>query len=507
MSARCNVSTTAQSTYQMPFKTFPVQPCVYNTTFNTSRVIKYLSLPGGSMPMGIVYNPYNSMVYVALYGTSQLAEINKTDFSYSLYSITYGAWMVAIDGFGHVWITPSHRNCIAKFDIITKQIQYLELGAYNYSNCLTFHNGYVWVGADEVTPESPIVKAKLLKINPTNNTVVSSYVISISEYCPKYNGYIHFIPRYIKGYGDKLWISLYSDPSHFKGFEGRIVRFDILSGNVTVLTPFDRPWGIEVDENFVYVAENSMRQQFYTVVSDISSGQRWFIVQYENYDYKLYENDKIRLYDRTTGVSEWKIIVEAKDVVFEGGTDFLNVTVDTPFENYYTKFSTVVTDIHGRVAKLDKSTLTTQILYTCPILQNGPCHVLKDSYGYLWFTTNYINDKFGIVGGATWNNIIYLGNGTLKYFEGYSLTEVPTHSSEIWFCCKGSAYIVMKDTGTLGNTDINKDGKVDITDVASVSKWFGSLVPPAPINVDLNADGKIDITDVAIVSRNYGKTL
>jgi hypothetical protein len=54
--------------------------------------------------------------------------------------------------------------------------------------------------------------------------------------------------------------------------------------------------------------------------------------------------------------------------------------------------------------------------------------------------------------------------------------------------------------------DINYDGKVDITDVAKVSKAFGSMPNYGPWNpvCDVNNDGKVDITDVALVSKGFG---
>jgi hypothetical protein len=48
------------------------------------------------------------------------------------------------------------------------------------------------------------------------------------------------------------------------------------------------------------------------------------------------------------------------------------------------------------------------------------------------------------------------------------------------------------------------DGKVDITDVAKVSRAYGQS-PPSDPKCDLNKDGKVDITDVAIVSKDFGK--
>ncbi len=58
--------------------------------------------------------------------------------------------------------------------------------------------------------------------------------------------------------------------------------------------------------------------------------------------------------------------------------------------------------------------------------------------------------------------------------------------------------------------DVTYDGKVDITDVATVAKAFGSIFGP-PISVrwiqkgDINNDRKIDINDVAYGAKQFGK--
>jgi len=56
--------------------------------------------------------------------------------------------------------------------------------------------------------------------------------------------------------------------------------------------------------------------------------------------------------------------------------------------------------------------------------------------------------------------------------------------------------------------DFNSDGKVDIKDVALISKAFGAYegLPQYDPWLDTNGDGKIDIKDVALTSRNFGWT-
>lgn len=55
-------------------------------------------------------------------------------------------------------------------------------------------------------------------------------------------------------------------------------------------------------------------------------------------------------------------------------------------------------------------------------------------------------------------------------------------------------------------SDINQDRKVDIRDIATVAKAFGSS-PDHPNwnpSADINENGKIDIRDIAIVARDFG---
>lgn len=58
-------------------------------------------------------------------------------------------------------------------------------------------------------------------------------------------------------------------------------------------------------------------------------------------------------------------------------------------------------------------------------------------------------------------------------------------------------------------TDLNHDGKINITDMAEIAKAFGSYVgdPRYNPNYDMDDNGKINIIDVARVAKDYGKSL
>jgi hypothetical protein len=221
---------------------------------------------------------------------------------------------------------------------------------------------------------------------------------------------------YMKGDSDILWIT--------NVYIGEVYMFNITSGALQItLSGFNRPLGIEVDEMYVYVAEN---ERFYDV---------------------------------------------------SGGTT-------------------------GTVAILNKTNPSSFTRVNVTVWDAGPYFLYKDSYGYLWYTTDKV---VGIVEGINWGP--WTPNAAPPDGLNRFLTEVPVNSSEIWFSGVGSAYVGMKETGTLGRTDINLDGKVDLKDYYPVCKWYGKCIPPAPGNCDVNSDGKIDLKDVYAVAKNYGKTL
>jgi Ca2+-binding EF-hand superfamily protein len=56
--------------------------------------------------------------------------------------------------------------------------------------------------------------------------------------------------------------------------------------------------------------------------------------------------------------------------------------------------------------------------------------------------------------------------------------------------------------------DVNIDGRIDIKDVAQVSKVFGVNHPSPRYNsdFDFNSDSRIGIKDIAIVAKNFGES-
>jgi len=399
-----SVSNVSTVNTQLLYKTFPVQPYTFNGSIIASGSVKYMSLPADSLPMGILYDSPKNNVWVALHWNRSIAMINVTTMSVTIYPMPwqidedyYGPlpWTLAITSDNNIWFSinnymitpysplPSSIPYLGKLDA-TSNIIYVyyiptELGS---GGCdIKFYNDFIWY----------LTNNGLSKINYATGELVESYIRGFGE-------------GFVKPDADCLWISSVSN--------NFVTRFNMTSKNFDVnLTGFDRPLGIEIDNDYVYVAENS-----------------WSIGKM------------------------------------------------------------------GTIAEINKTNFTVSRINTALIdKDSGPYDVLKDSYGYLWFTDH--SNHLGIAGGVVYNSTEYC----------YFMTEVPNNS--IWFSAVGSAYIGMKHSGTLGKIDINLDGKVDIKDISMVAKWFGSLVPPAPKECDINSDSKVDIRDISAVARNFGEVL
>jgi hypothetical protein len=118
---------------------------------------------------------------------------------------------------------------------------------------------------------------------------------------------------------------------------------------------------------------------------------------------------------------------------------------------------------------------------------------------------------------------------TYEYKETYAVVNFTFLTPEL---SPGEHFIEIKATNQWGNegyanatvtipaflpTDLNKDGRVNILDIAIVAKAFGSHGPDIPnpgdppsknwnATADMDKNGWINIIDVATVARDYGKT-
>jgi len=104
----------------------------------------------------------------------------------------------------------------------------------------------------------------------------------------------------------------------------------------------------------------------------------------------------------------------------------------------------------------------------------------------------------------TWNTTGFAkGNYTIL---GYTTpVQGETHTADNTFV---NGWVIVSMVGDITGPNGWPDRRVDIKDVAKVSKIYGTLsgMPEWNPNCDINNDGRVDIKDVAIVSRQFGKT-
>jgi hypothetical protein len=241
----------AQTPFKMPYKTFQLEVLYGQSAIVYYQGTMYLNLTlTTELPMGTLYDPLRKVVYIAIYPTYSnpdlvfgIAEINITDKSYKIYrfpwyvdGVYYGPmpWTMVEDGNGELWISirgymvtpyhpPEYRPYLAKLNITsdTLTIYYIPGGC---GNDIKFHNGYIWY-----------LTYPFLKINATSEEIVATYPF--------------FFDGFMRTDGDYIWITSVSS--------GLVTRFNTVTGTFDLnLTGFDRPLGIEVTKDAVYVAEN-----------------------------------------------------------------------------------------------------------------------------------------------------------------------------------------------------------------------------------------------------------
>jgi len=252
------ISATAEVTlpYKMDYKTFPIQPYSYNSSLITDGALEYLSLPSDSKPMGIIYDNYTSKVWIALYWNRSIAVIDVSTMNVTVYPMPwqidenyYGPlpWTLATTPDDSVWFSintymvypnhlPSFVPYLGRLDASNNLIYiYYTPVEFIGGQDIKYYNDFIWY----------LTSTGLLKINYTSYEIIESYPIDIS---------IGFMDTDI----DSLWISSLQN--------NLVTRFNITAKSFDVnITGFDRPLGIEVDNSFVYVAENTWTNSIGTI--------------------------------------------------------------------------------------------------------------------------------------------------------------------------------------------------------------------------------------------------
>lgn len=188
--------------------------------------IHYITLDG-DYPMGIVYDVSRNCVWVAVFMSNKLAKIDVITGDVTYY-ITE-CYKLALDENNNLWITVGQANRYKEFfpDNETFVTYYQEEQIYCAD--VAYLNGKMWFVGGRYLSE----------VNPADGSVLST--IDILGY---WGHDACIIPD-----GDSLWMTF---------FDGRLSRFNTTTREIDAnITSLSRPWGIVVEDQYVYVAENN----------------------------------------------------------------------------------------------------------------------------------------------------------------------------------------------------------------------------------------------------------
>jgi len=226
-----------------------LSPTVLQKVEAQEELITYIDLPADSLPMGIIYDEKgNSSVWVALHWNCSIAKIDTSTKQADIYPLPLdvGAgyyyptpWTLTFGPDGNLWISirsykispahpPENIPYLAKMDVNTGDITILWIPKERGGGSdIKYSSGFVWY----------LTKYSLLKINYSTTETVENYTTGYSD------GFMAIDENFI-------WFSSVSGNT--------VTKFNIETrGFDLTLNGFDRPLGIAIDSQYVYVAENS----------------------------------------------------------------------------------------------------------------------------------------------------------------------------------------------------------------------------------------------------------
>lgn len=220
-------------------------------TIPMASAIDYLQMASDSIPLGITYNPYNQMVYCALYWYGALAEINTNNLTeVNIYYLQ--SWhpeiqqneicpyAITIDSNGCVWLSLRSQlggqtgnlppAMTVKFIPQNKSFIYIPLPVWESTNCIIFHDNSIWLAG----------KRNILQLDPSTNTFLGHWEI-----------------------GQQL-IGLVADATSIwvtEWLRDEVLCFDIPTKRLVESKTFSgisKPLGIAMSGDYLYVAQQPL---------------------------------------------------------------------------------------------------------------------------------------------------------------------------------------------------------------------------------------------------------
>lgn len=194
-----------------------------------------------------------------------------------------------------------------------------------------------------------------------------------------------------------------------------------------------------------------------------------------------------------------------KTFVALGSVFIINVSISVPLEieeiqGYELKLYYNRTMLEGVNIELPKDHFLTPKIYPEKIFIVECKFHDEEGYGYVALTQlspESGNKGNGTVITATFKALLR-GNATIEIGDVHLVT--PT-SVMIW----PNDYVVVNGSVTVVPSDLNSDGKVDVLDLATAAKAFGSYAEQPRWNpiADINEDHSVDIIDLALIALTW----
>jgi hypothetical protein len=449
---------------------------------NAQELIIYLKLPPDSAPMGIL--PATDGVIVALYQNRSIANVNFNG-TYTLYELPwriesgfYGPmpWTVTRDDFGNVWFSikkftysPSDSQFYfpaGKVDFLKNEFSFLKSPVIEAGNDIKYVKGYIWV----------LTETYLLKVS--NDSIVSAFKIEGSSSL-----------AFMEEDGDSIWITDVS--------EGKVFRFNHRSEQVdAVVEGLNRPLGLTVDGQYVYVAENG-----------IGTGRKGTIAKISKKDLALTARIQTAEISYTTNKGTYHVLVDSYGTLWWTDNS-AHMGFVSPEGDVYVYDSELLNHFMCQI--------NNKLVFTC-----SSCCYRKGYIGIIQLPAIFSLTITSSEGGKTkpdaGKHFFGLGKVYVEAFpeEGYTFecwildNETIIRESRFFLEMEGNhkleAVFVKLDA------DINKDGKVDIVDLCFVARrvyrtkgqninaWYDDLC----YLVDFNLDDVIDILDLVKIASMY----
>jgi hypothetical protein len=201
---------------------------------NAGSGLQFLDLDG-SDPEGIVYDSARECVWVALHGSAQLARIDVISKDVSYW--TMGAWRLALDADGNVWVASGaaynnvHHFIVENETVIHRSLNISpDTGSFDVKLC----GDKIWVLTCGEGNQY------LIAFNYTTGEILSTTLICSDVGLGVYG--------LMEVDNDCIWIS--------QRYQNTVVRYNTTTETIDRnITGISNPYGMCVDENYVYVAE------------------------------------------------------------------------------------------------------------------------------------------------------------------------------------------------------------------------------------------------------------